>query len=282
MALKTQPGVWTRFVAVGDSLTEGLVDFDPRTPRAPLGWADRLAVKLAGHAAAHGQTLTYANTAVRGRLMADIAGHQIDQALALAPDLVAVWGGGNDCLRPNATVAAVARQLEDGVRRLRATGCDVLLATAYDPSDSAVLRWTAPRSYEFALELWRIAEEYECYVADVWHFPALHDLRMWADDLIHLTTAGHERMAERAYAALGLPATPGYEMPLPPLPPRTPLRWTRDMLHWGQIFLLPWTRRRIAGRSSGDGRVGKRLELAPVDNIVAALAARGTTLGDLR
>jgi lysophospholipase L1-like esterase len=273
MVLKTEPGVWTRYVAIGDSLTEGLADPNPSAPSAWLGWADRLAVKLAGAAARQGQQLTYANLAVRGRLMADVVGRQVDQALTLRPDLVSLWGGGNDSLRPNIKPAAVAALLEDGVRRLREADIDVLLGTAYDTSDSPFLRWTAPHCEAFNDELWRIAEEYGCYVADVWHFPALHDLRMWADDLIHLTPMGHARMAERAYAALGLTPDPDYARPLPAEPPRGLVQQGRDAVHWGQIFLLPWIRRRVAGRSSGDGRVGKRLELTPVDDIAAILSA---------
>jgi lysophospholipase L1-like esterase len=273
VAVPTEARGWSRYVAIGDSLTEGLADPDPRGPDRWIGWADRLAVKLAAAAAADGRSFGYANLAVRGRLMADVAGRQVDAALALKPDLVAVWGGGNDCLRPNLVPAQVAARLETGVSRLRAAGADVLLLTAYDASDSAVLRWTAGKSRLLTDELWRIADHYGCYVADVWNFPALHDLRLWADDLIHLRADGHARLAERAAAALGLPAAPGYEAPLPPAPPRGPLRWTRDTIRWSQIFLFPWVRRRIAGRSTGDGRVGKRLTLEPVDDVVAALAA---------
>lgn len=38
---------WERFVALGDSFTEGLVDADPDRPDAYVGWADRLAEALA-------------------------------------------------------------------------------------------------------------------------------------------------------------------------------------------------------------------------------------------
>jgi lysophospholipase L1-like esterase len=273
MAVLSEPRLWRRYVAIGDSMTEGLAD-PGLGPDRWLGWADRLAVKLAEQAAASNQDFAYANLAVRGRLMADIAGRQVDDALALKPDLVSLWGGGNDCLRPNVRPDQVAARLEDGVRRLRAAGTDVLLLTAYDASDSAALRWTAPRSRVFTEELWRIARDCGCYVADVWDFPALHDLRMWAEDLIHLTPEGHTRLAERTAAALGLATAPSYEVPLPAAAPRSLLRRCRDNLHWVKIFLLPWVRRRIAGRSSGDGRVGKRLQLAPVDDITAAIKPR--------
>jgi len=127
------PRVWTRYVAVGDSFTEGMSDPDPEIPDRYVGWADRLAVALARYASDAGQQFGYANLAVRGRLLADIVGPQLDAALALEPDLVSIVGGGNDILRPSADVDALAGRLEDAVVRIRATGADVLMATPFDP-----------------------------------------------------------------------------------------------------------------------------------------------------
>ncbi|HEY3535412.1 MAG TPA: SGNH/GDSL hydrolase family protein, partial [Pedococcus sp.] len=58
--------VWHRYVAIGDSFTEGMSDPDPSRPGAFLGWADRLAGHLSQLA---GGDFTYANLAVRGRLL---------------------------------------------------------------------------------------------------------------------------------------------------------------------------------------------------------------------
>jgi len=93
--VSTAPLRWARFVAVGDSFTEGLNDTEPvghpgvRTPDRFTGWADRLAALLAADAESAGGRLRYANLAVRGRLLADIAGRQVDAALELGPDLAA-------------------------------------------------------------------------------------------------------------------------------------------------------------------------------------------------
>ncbi|MDR1386885.1 MAG: SGNH/GDSL hydrolase family protein [Propionibacteriaceae bacterium] len=267
MAVATEPKLWSRYVALGDSLTEGLADAAPGQPGRFHGWADRLAVQLAGRAEAAGSPFAYANLAVRGRLLADVCGRQVDQALALGPDLVSLWAGGNDSLRPRADLDDLADRLERGVSRLRQAGCDVLLATAYNASDSAVLGWTAPRSGQLTDRLWQVAERHGCYVVDVWNLAVLHDSRMWADDRIHLTSLGHQRMADHALAALGCAVDPAYLQPLDPAPPPTWWRRTRDIAHWAKIFLLPWLGRRLTGRSSGDGRVGKRLTLEPVDDL---------------
>ena len=97
----------------------------PRTSRGVAGQDNR--------------TFGYANLAVRGRLLDDIVGPQVDDALALAPDLVSIVGGGNDILRPRADIDALATRLEDAVARLRAGGADVLLAT---PRTPVTLRWS--------------------------------------------------------------------------------------------------------------------------------------------
>ncbi len=96
-----EPTTWRRYVAMGDSLTEGLVD--PYPDGSPRGWADR----FAGHlAAAAGEPLQYANLAIRGRLLRPIIAEQLEPALALKPDVVSLWGGGNDIMRPRVDVDA--------------------------------------------------------------------------------------------------------------------------------------------------------------------------------
>ena len=40
------PRVWTRYVAIGDSFTEGMSDPHPEVPNTWVGWADRLAHHL--------------------------------------------------------------------------------------------------------------------------------------------------------------------------------------------------------------------------------------------
>src|SRR5262245_28619494 len=83
------------FVALGDSFTEGLDD--PRADQEGyLGWADRFAAMLA----AQRPGLRYANLAVRGKTLGQVADEQVPQAIAMAPDLVSLAAGGNDLLRP--------------------------------------------------------------------------------------------------------------------------------------------------------------------------------------
>ena len=64
------------FVALGDSFTEGLDD--PRADQAGyLGWADRFAGMLAGQ----WPGLRYANLAVRGKLLREVAEEQVSRVV---------------------------------------------------------------------------------------------------------------------------------------------------------------------------------------------------------
>ena len=137
-----QPGsdrrTWQRYIALGDSFTEGLSDPDPSGADAYQGWADRLAGHLA--AAAPSGAVEYANLAIRGRLLAQVLAEQVPVALAAGPDLVSLVAGGNDLLRPGADPDRLAADLEAAVVSFRRAGADVLLATGVDPRRTPIIR----------------------------------------------------------------------------------------------------------------------------------------------
>jgi lysophospholipase L1-like esterase len=239
-----------------------------------VGWADRLAAHLAylpppggtgpegrDDQADHEDTRTfgYANLAVRGRLLADIAGPQVENALALAPDLVSIVGGGNDILRPRADIDALAARLEDAVVRLRASGADVLLATPSDPRDAPLIRASRGRAATYTAHIWSIARRHDAHVIDLWGMDALRDWRLWAPDRIHLTSEGHRRVALNAFTALGFTAPDaGWSIPLPPAPPISRGDWARANAQWAREYVGPWVQRRLRGQSSGDTVSAKR------------------------
>ena len=103
--------VWTRYVAIGDSFTEGMSDPDPTRPDGYVGWADRLAHHLDALAEQEHLPFGYANLAVRGRKLGDVIGPQLDCALGMQPDLVSMVGGGNDLLRPQVDLDGLASRL---------------------------------------------------------------------------------------------------------------------------------------------------------------------------
>ncbi len=270
---------YTRYVAIGDSFTEGMADPDPERTNGYVGWADRLAAHLApmaghdmaghdmaGHDLKDGDganevssTFGYANLAIRGRLLADIAGPQVDHALALAPDLVSIVGGGNDILRPRADIDALAARLEGAVARLRANGADVLLATPSDPRDAPLIKASRGRAATYTAHIWSIARRHDAHVIDLWGMDALRDWRLWAPDRIHLTPEGHRRVALNAFTALGFTAPDtGWAIPLPPAPPISRSQWARANVLWAREYVAPWVQRRLRGQSSGDSITAKR------------------------
>ena len=248
---------WQRYIALGDSFTEGLSDPDPARAGEFRGWADRLAEHLA--AAVPGE-VEYANLAIRGRLLRQVVEEQVPVALEARPDLVSLVAGGNDLMRPGSDPDELAATLEGAVVRLRAAGADVLLATGVDTRQTPILRRMRGKIAVFNANVWSIAARSGSVVLDQWGAGWIQDWRLWDVDRIHLTAEGHRRMALAAAAALGLPGADGddWRVPLPPADPRPFRAAVAEEAAWVRGFVAPWISRRLRGRSSGDGRTPKR------------------------
>ena len=194
---------WARYIALGDSITEGLCDASRMPDGEYRGWADRLAMLLA-HARSGGERFRYANFAVRSRLVRHVVEEQIPMAVALRPDLVSVLVGANDLVRWGADPRRLADTLAGGIRTLRAAGCDVLLVTPFLPRRS-VARLLAKRFAEYSAHLRAVAAETGAVLLDLEAHPGIGDLELWADDAVHLRTQGHRLLAYHAAEALGVP-----------------------------------------------------------------------------
>jgi len=239
-------GRWTRFVALGDSLTEGLCDQSRMPSGEYRGWADRLAELLAG--TSDDGPFRYANLAVRSRRVRHLIDEQVPAALALEPDLVSILIGANDLVGPHPVIPAIVAEVESAVRAVRRTGADVLLVTTFLPHRSAA-RLFARRFSAYNVELRRIAAEQGAILLDLEAVAELGELPLWADDLVHLRSAGHRLVAYRAAEALGVPdarALLGLDEALHADDDAPRGGWlTRDA--------LPWVWRRVRGRTAGDG-----------------------------
>ncbi|MEV0204919.1 SGNH/GDSL hydrolase family protein [Streptomyces sp. NPDC050788] len=135
-------GGYLRYVALGDSQTEGLGDGDE--VRGLRGWADRLAELIARD----NPDLRYANLAVRGLLAGQVRARQLAPALALRPDLATVVAGVNDVLRRRFDADEVAGHLEAMFAALTAQGARVATLTFPDIGRIAPLaRPLAPRGH---------------------------------------------------------------------------------------------------------------------------------------
>ncbi|GHC69380.1 SGNH/GDSL hydrolase family protein [Streptomyces cinnamoneus] len=258
---------YLRYVALGDSQTEGLGD--PDDAGRPRGWADRLA---AGHLAPHNPGLLYANLAVRGRLAGQVRDEQLAAALALRPDLATVVAGVNDVLRPRFDADEVAGHLEAMFAALTAQGARVATLTFPDAARITPLaRPLGPRVTALNHRIRRAAHRHGVVVAETTHHPVVSDPRLWSPDRLHAGPLGHERIAAAVAHALGLPGSDdSWTHPLPPpsaaAPPAGP-RSAAAEVRWAAAFLGPWLVRRLRGRSSGDGRTAKRPGLLPVASV---------------
>jgi lysophospholipase L1-like esterase len=249
----------TRYVAIGDSFTEGVGDPDPSRPNGWRGWADRVAEVLAERDPA----FRYANLAIRGRKLRGVLDEQLEPALALAPDLVTSYAGANDILRPRVDLDALSAAYDEAVGRLAATGATVVLFTAFDPGGSAIYRPLRGRFALYTEAVREIAERHGTRLVDFWRMREYRDFGYWDTDRMHLGPAGHQRMAMAVLDVLDVPH--GLE-PLPPTPdPQLSGRELRAKnVEWVRTHAGPWVHRRVTGRSSGDGISPKRPELAPI------------------
>ncbi len=256
--------VWTRYVAIGVSFTEGMSDPDPTLPDAYVGWADRLAHHLDAVAERAHLPFGYANLAVRGRKLDDVVGTQLDAAMSMSPDLVSMVGGGNDLLRPTVDLDRLAARLEEAVVRIRQSGADVLLATPTDTRDAGVFKPLRGRHAVHTANIFTIAQRHGAHVLNLWGMAALRDWRMWAEDRIHLTSEGHRRVALAALTALGHDTDHAdWTTPLPPARRATRGEELRSHAAWARTHAAPWVQRRVQGRSSGDTVLAKRPRLEP-------------------
>lgn len=234
-----------RYVALGDSLTEGLCD--PGPDGALRGWADRLALLLASRGGLH-----YANLAIRSKRVADVCGTQLERALHLRPDLVTILVGANDLVKRRVDVVALARQLEEAIVRLQQGGVEVVLITPFLPGNRAAGIY-ARRFAAFASALSGVAARTDAVLIDTDLHPSLRERANWGEDLVHLSSRGHRFLAYRVGEILGVPHAEALGALDAALHENEPL----GAGLWWRRHALPWVWRRLHGRTAGDGRAAK-------------------------
>ena len=252
--------MYGRYVALGDSTTEGMDD--PRPDGTYRGWADRLAERLTQD----NPNLLYANLAIRGRRTAQVREEQLGPALALDPDIATVVAGLNDLLRRRYDPDATAEDLEAMLSALKRQGATVLTFTLPDLASVVPLaRIVRPRLHAYNEAIREIAGRTEAIVLDLAATPVTSDPRLWSVDRLHANTVGHTRIAAGFAQALGLEGTDdSWADPFPTAPRKPPHTLIAAEAAWMKTYFTPWVVRRMRGRSSGDGRDPKRPQLGPV------------------
>jgi lysophospholipase L1-like esterase len=249
-----------RYVALGDSFTEGVGDPDPDRPNGLRGWADRVAEVLATRSDDFG----YANLAIRGRKLGAILDEQLEPALALGPDLVTVYAGANDILRPSVDIDGLVERYDEALGRLAGTGAHLVVWTAFDPGGSRVFGAVRGRFAIYNELVREVAERHAVTLVDFWRLRDYRDWRMWDADRMHMSSAGHQRMAIEVLDRLGV--VHGLQpLPLQDTAPPGPRDHARANVDWVREHAVPWVHRRLTGRSSGDDVNPKRPVLGPVD-----------------
>ncbi len=249
-----------QFIALGDSLTEGLSDKYP--DGSYRGWADRVADEMSKH----DQDFRYANLAVRGKLLEQVVADQLQVALPWmqgSRTLVTFHAGANNVLRPKFEPNQVFETYASAVAQIAATGSKILLFTVREVSNpqTKTQHYWNQRFGPFNENVKRVAAEFGATVMDANSREVFGDPRMLASDRLHLSTEGHRRVAAAVLSAIELPYDSDWQDPMSPYKPApAPIRIVGSVA-WGVAFLVPWAIRRITRKSSGDGRVAKHSEL---------------------
>lgn len=222
------------------------------------GWADRVADEMAKHS----DNFTYANLAIRGKLVGQVVDDQVPEALKFVTGkdtLVSFHAGANDALRPGYDAAATIAKYQSAVREIAKSGATLLLFTVLEDTGNKGKGsevWKK-RFSEFNKAIWEVGREVGAIISDANDLDFFKDARFLAFDRLHLNVEGHWRVSQGVLEILGYPFDSAWRIPLPPAKPTPWIKRRITGVLWFFIFALPWIIRRIQGKSSGDGRTAK-------------------------
>lgn len=247
-------GSMDSFVALGDSFTEGL--WDVRPDGSLRGWADRVAERMAADV----PDFRYANLAVRGRKLDEVADHQVPLLEQLAPSLVSIGAGANDIIRTKASPAELGNRFHRMLGRVSDMNDRVVVFAGFDPRKRIPMTsGPAARAEVYNECIRRSALQFGATVIDLWSLPRLYEDRMWAPDRLHLSSDGHALVAAAFLTAIGTPTTFAdlTEDPGVMHAARGWLAARAEDARWLIQDVTPWAYRGLRGRSSGDGQEPK-------------------------
>lgn len=240
-------GRWNRYVAIGDSLSEGLGD--PLHRGEVRGWAHL----LAQHLRRSQPDLVFTNLAVRGHLARNALREQLEPALALEPDLVSVFIGGNDVLlrpafRPERFDEDLSALVEPFAGRATVVLSTLPDLTACSPLPPPVRGRLRQRIVAANQVIRETAQRYDTVLLDAWADPRTRRHAMWSIDRIHPSAEGHRLIAASVAGLLRVPLDPDAHVSAPAAIIPTVRRYVREA-----AWLLRYAAARpVAGAPRGD------------------------------
>ncbi|WP_316525424.1 SGNH/GDSL hydrolase family protein [Kitasatospora brasiliensis] len=219
-------GELLRFVALGDSLTEGVGD---QVDEGWRGWAAVLAHSLAPE----GRRVEFTNLAYSGALTGELTLRQLPRALALRPQLAAVVVGGNDTLRAGFDIRRTTVELDATMGELSDHGARLLTACLPDPG--SLLRLPTPLARPLARRMRAVntvvhalTDRHRALHLHLAELPWQTERRLLSVDRLHPSAEGHHLIARRFHDLL---AEAGHPLGPPPAtaPAEPPPGLTADL-----------------------------------------------------
>lgn len=239
-----------RFVALGDSFTEGIGDTNLLYPNGVRGWADRLA-RLLGK---QERTWEYANFAIRSKRLDEVVDEQLEPALALRPTLISFHAGGNDILALRTDMDDLMQRYEAALRRLHDSGAQLVLFTGFDVKTTPLLEALRRRNEAFGHGVRELAAAYDAVLVDQAAMTAYANPLMWCEDRIHMSKEGHRLIAFQVLRTLGHGTKKARRVVREQLPEQAQPTW-RELAaaesRWIRRDVLPLVQRRLRGVNEG-------------------------------
>ncbi|MGE7888484.1 SGNH/GDSL hydrolase family protein [Bacillus cereus] len=195
--------MWKRFVAIGDSFTEGIGDEVEGI--ALKSWVDHF-VQLCEN------DIEYANFAKRGLVTKEIRSQQLEKALTFKPDLVSLIAGANDVLKGRWNHNVYKNDMEFMIDSLSKAGSDIIIANL--PDFTVRLPFAAEKKQVIKEQLLEandvilsLSREYKLHHVDFWNHQLVNDNTLWSTDLIHPNSKGYVKVAELIFSSLPVQKT---------------------------------------------------------------------------
>ncbi|MFF3335817.1 SGNH/GDSL hydrolase family protein [Streptomyces sp. NPDC002888] len=230
-----------RFVALGDSLTEGVGD--------PVGdgWRGWAALLADGLAEQPQEAVEFTKLAVSGAQTRDVLERQLPAALELRPDLASVVVGVNDTLRCTFDIQAVAERLDTVYAAVTGQGAALLTACLPDPGamlglPGALARPLARRQRAVNAVVHALSDRYGAVHLHAAEGAWLTDRALWSADRLHPGEGGHRQLAVRFHARLAEAGLATGKAPSPE--PEFPAPTKSASLRWLATAGTGWVARR--------------------------------------